>query len=201
MRGTFLVILLINLIVQFMPRKDSPILRSLKYVFSVVIFLLILGYFLDNRATWVVIIILIIFFAFMEFLFPLTSQRKANGYLEKLRMQEITEMEVANNDLLSFINIKYQSLFLILGFLVFTSIMFSYGIGLNKAKNQKEFFVVDNENQVILEIYNDTIISTNFDRKSKSITGPLIINKLDNIGKLFLKKEDIGPLKSSYSTI
>jgi len=95
-----------------LPKKYGPVGRSLISLspIYIIFFILLTAYGLRWKK-WIFPLAVLLFFPFMEFVFPLISQRDKKSYKEKLEAQEEKDREVRSKSLLSsvteFIGRKY----------------------------------------------------------------------------------------------
>ncbi len=67
--------------------------------------------------------------------------------------------------------------------------------GMAAARNDTDFLVpADNPNSAIIRIYGDKIIAVSFDRKTKMLTGEVLMWKLDKDDVKLILEKNIGPL-------
>jgi hypothetical protein len=129
---------------------------------------------------------------FLEFFFPLITQRKTKGYLAKLEAQNTTELSV--NSLLNVVARKIgRNFFAGLYFFYLFSLLAYFAGGFN-AKFQREFMVLSGTPElVVLKKYDSNFVAANFDRLSKTVSTEYVLLPVDkSLGQF--KIERIGPL-------
>ncbi len=184
-----------NLIWIYTPKDNNLISFLIRK--TVIVFIILLFMTMPFMFSWIALIIFIsimVIVIFFVFLFPLITQRDKKTYSEKLIGQMEIEESVDKHTLYKVIDNKMGEWFI--GFILITmiTIVYSYLIGLHNAESKKYFFVTD-KNTVILAIYNDLIITSTYDQKSKELTGLLKILKIDQDNNISISEERIGELK------
>lgn len=141
---------------------------------------------------WMILIILFITQLFFEFVFPLITQRKTKGYVNKLGAQD--DMEIAN-DMKTIPKelVKKEggrSMLQVLLVLI-CSFIVSHMAGRAEALRQTDFFVVESSDWTALRFYGDRIICVRVDPKQKSFGKEIRILQMDEGDKprVFVKRE------------
>ncbi len=147
--------------------------------------------------SWTLVLVLLVVIAMLNFitwglplLLRITEKKPTKDKL--LEMQG----EKDNFDLLIYLTeglTKQERLFLLI--LIFIPII-SYFFGDGQALKQKEFQLLAlNKNIVVLKKYDDLLVCSSFDRKTKLLGDSLVLIKLSDKEPLFLNSEEVGPLK------
>lgn len=186
-----------SLIWIFTPKDNDPVSFSIRKL--VIVFIFELFIFIPfTKFNWTTVILffsILIIFIFFEFIFPLITQRKSdNTYAEKLIAQEEIEIYFQKNTLVSEIDKRFGRWFVTSLLYVLLALGYSYAVGYNKAES-KEYFYVTDKDTVILAIYNDLLITSKYDRKTKTLNGISNLTKIDQTKNIEISKEKTGKLK------
>jgi hypothetical protein len=195
--GVMVVVYLVaNFLWMLSPKQDDVVSFVVRrYIRIVIICFIAVVPFIRHWWAWLIFLAIILFFAFFEFVFPLITQRNKSTYAEKLREQENLEQKAKVHLLWHVVDLKYGRWLVTTLLYVYIGITFAYNLGMQNAESREEFFVIaDKNNSVILAIYDDTFVTADFDRETRSFVGPISITKLDNIKNLVITKERVGPL-------
>lgn len=183
-----------NMFYMLLSGIAQPISFSLLKIGTILI--LISGYALVSRLPFVlfviIVAIIIVLFGFLEFIFPLLTQRKVTGYLNKLAAQEKTELEHKNifNFVANSIGRKTVQIILVIFVLSFVA----YFAGGYKAKTQRNFMVfVGNGEKVVLKAISGYLLVAEFDRPTKSLSSKFTLVSSEQ-PEFSFSYERIGPL-------
>ena len=137
----------------------------------------------------------------VEFVLPLFTQRGKGPYLTKLEVDEAErEKRRADTGTSDTWQTPMDRLFLFLGpeILLLVLIFFAaFGLGRFNAIGQKRFYVTTApEEAVVLYISPYRVITSHFDRHSRTTTGEFTIVNLGDGTSLFLSLQEIGPLSA-----
>ena len=161
---------LLFFLVFFPPQiPDTVISRSLqKLCYPTLVLLISILLFGKDYKEWIVLLILVAFFSFSEFIFPLLTQRKKQTYKEKLEAQEKVEMGI--DTFLDYLAQKAGISGRIFIIIVLLTIYTSYAVGRADAKRQVEFLIIDSTPQLVnLRCYNNMLICATFDKEKKQV--------------------------------
>jgi hypothetical protein len=145
--------------------------------------------------SWVTLFALVAFFAILELVFPLLTQRNTQGYAAKLDAQEEIERQVHSQTLIGLLSEQtatqaFKGLVTIL-----TMVAFAYNLGSQNAKHKSQYFLLDGKSdEVVLAIYGDVLVSSKFDKESRALVGDLALQKLSDGKTIDLQPVEIGPL-------
>lgn len=175
-------------------RTHPAIQRAIIPVILVFIFLAIQIYLFgfSNWQNWIVVLVIFVILLFLQFVFPLLTQR-GKTYAEKLEAQENTDRQVVDTYALIQRRFGNESLLIILFFLggMFTSL----SAGMAEAIRQEEFLVTNTTPElVVLRIYGDNLICVPFDRKTGEIEQSFSVIKNTGETGLVLRLEKLGQL-------
>ncbi|WP_373032919.1 hypothetical protein [Sulfurovum sp.] len=191
--GAYFVYVLSNFIWMFTPKEDDPISFTIRrYIKIVIICLISLAPFIFQWVAWVVFLSALVFFAFFEFIFPLITQREKETYAEKLKSQ--TELDINTGKHMLWHEVdkrlgRWLVTSLVYGYI---ALVFAYNIGTQRAEMKEYFYKIGN-NTIVLAFYDDHIVTTTYDEKTKEFSGKLNIYGLDK--NIKLSKEKVGRLK------
>ncbi len=185
-----------NFLWMLSPKQDDLVSFVVRrYIKIVIICFIAVLPLIRHWQAWLTFLAVILVIAFFEFVFPLITQRKKSTYAEKLREQENIEQRVKVHLLWHVIDLKYGRWLVTTLVYVYIGITFAYNFGRQYAESREEFFVAVNQNNsVILAIYDDTLVTAEVNHETKSLIGPISVTKLDNIKNLVIMKERVGPL-------
>lgn len=187
-----------NFLWMLTPKAEDTISSAIRrYIKMVIISLILILPFAIHWQAWLAFFILILFLAFDEFVFPLITQKDKISYKEKLLAQDQIEQSAKIHLLWHVVDERVGTW--LVDALIYSAIVlgFAFALGTQHAENKKEFYLFsDKENEAILAIYDNTIVSAIFDHSKKILLGSLHISKIDNTENLSIKKKEIGPLSS-----
>lgn len=184
-----------NFIWLFVPKGNDVLsIMIRRFVVLAIACLIIFIPRLNHLSSWLVLLMFLLIYAFLEFARPAFT-RKGETYIQKLQAHEDFENEAAADFYSNIFAFKLGYWPPTILYYIFIILYCSYGLGRQNAEIQREFFVCKYNDQAILCIYGDLIVSSEFDRGQKKLIGPLTITKLDKTSEIVLAKESIGPLK------
>lgn len=177
---------------SFIPRNDFLTMR-LKWLFPVFFLLIIyIKMFGQNWKEWIAVLMVLVGILFFQCVFPLITQRKTKGYLNKLEAQDKVDREFPSmlEPMVEFIGVGALKMVLIIAFIIF----FAYGAGKASAIKQQEFLVIHgNPDKVVLRIYGDNLVVAQISENPKKVLRVYSIIKSTETG-VVLSKEKVGPL-------
>ena len=78
------------------------------------------------------------------------------------------------------------------------AVVLASGFGELNAMKKTYFYIPSVRNEsVVLRIYGDRVVCSNVDRVNKTVSDEIFVFSISNTSGISLKKEKIGPLKSS----
>lgn len=183
---------------QFVPRSETLLAKKARGFIAVVFLIgLALSPFLLQGEGWIALLVLVGFFAFFDFVFPLITQSNKHGYLAKVDAQEKLEREAYPHTLMGVFSSWGGRIPIMLIAGLGLAAVFAFGLGTQNAKSKVEYFLLDGKtDDVILAIYGDVYVSSKFDSKSRSLKGGLTVQKLADGKAITLQFTKIGPLKA-----
>ena len=192
--------LMLKLISIALPRRELSIYESKIFIILLVAcYYLAVIYLLRRRIFFILILVLfgLLILIFIEFGMPLFTQRKQKTYLEKLQAQVEYKSELDEVSFSRFIIKNIIGLPVYIGFLIlFCLISMSFLIGVSRADNQIAFLVSEGKDKkVILKIYDDVVISSQFNEDLKTLENGIFIQRLGDNPDIFYRWKKIGPLK------
>ena len=134
-------------------------------------------------------------FAFMDFVWPLVTQRGRRPYKEKL--EAVDRIDEKTKTLFDRMAASYGAGVLVLLLLVWALCGFAYYLGLYTAQHKAEYLVVkmaDGREAVVLREYHDRMICSAFDRKLLRLEGGFFVLDVTSESVLWLNREKVGPL-------
>lgn len=167
--------------------------RILSYLIVSVIAII---FFSVLRTSLISVLISMIVFAIIWFGSPLLLRKKGASYTEMLQAQNEAETVYDERSMEGCIKrLIGPWIFYLLLLLLFLMAM-AYFTGLGQARSQTEFFTINTTPElVVLRIYNDRIISSEFDRDLKVVHHSYTIFDILDMPDLNLTLEDLGPLE------
>lgn len=192
-----------NALWPFVPRGDSAIIRAIQHTIVIALIVGLVAFtILDRRDAWIVLFIVGLAFALLEFGFPLIAQRHIRGYENKLLEQERTERQVQKRTLLEHAANAIGERGLTLAGGVLLTLGLAYMVGRRSAKTQEEFFVLTNRPGYVIAAMDDKIIIlAAYDSATRILTGTYELEQFSDSRALTLRKEHIGRLASPLKQI
>lgn len=184
---------------SFAPRSDTALARAIRrFIALSLIFGFMMYPFLKDWRGWISLVSVSAVYGFFEFVFPLITQRAFNTYEAKLEAQQKIESGAQPHSLMSFFHNVVGKGGIILLLLVMLTIMLSYNLGLQNAREQETFFVLeDAPDSAVLHIDGEVLVAGSFDQQTKMLKGSFIVRKLSDGKPWLLRQEKIGPLVSA----
>ncbi len=190
-----LFMLFIGNFLYFLVPKGNNVL-SIKFlrVSIIGIFTLFYSYLYGTHwQEWIWLLGFFVMVLFLEYAFPLLTQRVKKSYREKLKAQEEIDAQVGDiyTHISSRIGLTRYVILSILLLLVFLS----YPKGRYDASKKDEYLVTATSPEMaVLRIYGDSIICAPFDRATKKIYKRFHIIKMNEESMPVLVSEKVGPL-------
>lgn len=187
--------LLTELIFTILNRGDNPIYRGVVRLIPVfLLFAALLFLYGVQWREWIWIAVVMIMLAFLEFGFPLITQRHKIHYRDKLEAQEEVERQVETPIDRAIWRMGSTAIIIIL--CLWLGLSISYHAGHAAALKQDEFLVATTSPEmVVLRIYGDKLICAPFERATKEVQRSFIVLKVAEDPKLMLRLEKVGPLR------
>ncbi len=193
--GIFLVIL-IDLISMILTNRETPLNRAIltliPFFLATIAFIFyaigtpISSSLLGIAIGWLVII-------FLQFIFPLITQRDKQGYNNKLAEQARIEATGVLGDLAR----RFRGPYLLIYYLTI-ALYITYFAGQSIAYRQREFLVTTTPPElVVLRVYGNRIIAAPFDSTTSEVKPEFTIMNLDEPDTLVLKLVSLGPLSGA----
>jgi len=184
---------------HFSPRGDTALKRAIRRIIALaLVFGLLLFPILDSKSGWIVFAFMLFLFVFLEFVFPLITQRKIIGYENKLLEQEEIERHVAQHSLVEHAVIAFGKSALRLAVAAVLLIFISYSVGLRAAIKQEEFFVLtDRPGYVVAAMEDNLLILAAYIPTTLVLTGTYHVERLSDSREWTLKQEHIGKLTAA----
>lgn len=183
----------------FMILRRLPAALRSAFLRIAIPFAFIAGYALVGRLMLCQFVLLftpfVVLLLFLEFIFPLITQRGTRGYLAKLDAQNVTEPEhhTLVDAMVRSIG-RERSLFF---YLIFVFSFVAYFAGGYNAKAQTDFIVLTGSTElVVLKTYKASFLAAKFDRVARSVSPQYTVIPADT--QLFqFKFERVGRLLPS----
>ncbi len=185
---------LMELMWMLFPRTDNAIFRCVwRLVPAFLLFVGLLFLYGAHWRGWVLVLVSLVFVAWLELGSPLITQRHTAGYCEKLRAQEEIERKVGG--LLAHVAMRYgRAPLLLILYLVIALVIF-YSAGRARALRQEQFLLpTAPSGTVVLQIYGDRLICAPFERATKEVRKSFIVLKMPGDSGVILHLEKVGPL-------
>ncbi len=140
------------------------------------------------------ILVVVTFFVAIEFVLPLLTQRKVEGYASKLEAQEATEGSVLTVSNLLYAKVG-KTAYHIVFFGVLLIFLASAG-GWGKARKEREYLVTETSpSLVVLRAYGETVILAECDLTTQTVKPAFRFVKLTDAANLSLRLTALGPLR------
>lgn len=184
-----------NAVWMFTPKANDPVSISIRRVVLVsLIGFIIMVPFLPSLIAWVLYGSFISIVLALEFLFPFLSQRSKAQYPEKLAAQNEIEHEAGKHMLWYEVDKR-------VGRWLITSVIYacialgvSFGVGMQRAEKNSSYYI-SKDNGVVLAIYDDLAVLSQYDSKTQTLSGELLFEKVGEGSAKILRLEKIGQLK------
>jgi hypothetical protein len=190
-----IVLPFVNMFIFLTTGRVHPIIqRSLISVLflGVVLLFQIYIYGLSNWRSWILILIFLVIFLFLDFVFPVLTQR-GKTYVGKLESQE--EFDQQFTSFFSLLRAKLGNTALMIVAVFLVGMYIASTAGTAEAIRQDSFLVTNTSPElVVLRIYGDNLICAPFDRASGEIEQSFSIIKSSGETGLVLKLENVGKL-------
>jgi hypothetical protein len=185
---------IVNALWMFLPETKTAVSRRIYFlVLMVLIYALMFYSLFTYKWGWLILLGILCFFGFFEFIFPLITQRRVAGYENKLLAQD--KIDDAQKTLLDRVGNRYgyKGMGLVLAVVVLLS--FAHSVGYANAKEQEDFFVVaDAPDYVVAAIDDDMIILVAYDAAKMTLKRAYTIRRLASEHVWQLEKKHIGKL-------
>ena len=188
------------LFVYFFSELIQPFLdsihRSIKWsiikiflvIFALVGFSIVFNWSLPTSIT--IILSTLGLLIFLEFIFPLLTQTKTPGYINKIEAQK--EIDFKHDSVIDKFIIKYGLLFFTIVYVFYLLSIATYFAGGANARFKTMHLVPTNESNIVyLRKYGDFLISSKFDRSTNMLLNEFVAENME--GKS-LKTEQLGQL-------
>lgn len=152
---------------------------------------------------WLVTASFLIMFVLFDFAWPVLVYRKEKTMENKIKADDLAEERTGQRTIYSkivgFIYKKFG--LLLLQLLAFAAIILflAFDVGKMSAFQQKTFstITINGESFAIIRIYGERLLAKPVDKETKRLANKLFIFRTDDLSKqkIFLKIEDMGPLK------
>lgn len=180
------------------PSSQSPVSkafwRTSPYLIMFVAALFIFG--AAHWREWIFLLGVLIFFCFMELVFPMLVHREEPTYARRLAASEQADQTVAQSLAIKPVvdAVSKQAVLLFLCVAVVVYIAFLSGRG--TAITQETYYVDSSKsNVVVLRFYGDTVVLHEYDSATKKLKGDLIVTKISEKQPLRLQEKKIGHLE------
>lgn len=182
----------------FAPRGDTALVRSIR---RFLVFLLIIGFFYvpirDVKGVWVLAAIILGFYVFFSFVFPLITQRKIAGYEKKLLAQEQFDRDADGYSLNTHVARALGGRELLVGALSLLLVYFSYLVGFGAAVRKEDFlFLDDRPGFVVAALDEELLVLAGYNPVTLKLTGTYQVERLAENRPWVLKSMHIGRLAS-----
>lgn len=189
-----LFFIIANAIWQFVPRGVSALSRSIRRLIIIVLMTGLLAFQISNNIMDILLpIIILIFFVFFDFVFPLIVHRGVNGYENKLIAQESIEKDSHQHSLIGHVagTLGYNPVRIVA--IIVLLIYFSHLVGVKAARDQREFFILtDRPNYIVAAIDENIVVLANYDQTKSALTGTYQVERLSDSRTWTLQMRHIG---------
>jgi hypothetical protein len=173
---------MLNLLIIVLSNYVHPALaRAVLPIACVFLLILILIYIQFPVSSWAIWIALLVFFSFLQLVFPLLTQRNTRGYYAKLIAQEEHESKIT-----SLSNISKDphvgTMMLFVG-LVLIGTSIAWFIGQSQAINKTSYLsLASDPDMLVVRAYSDRVILVRFDEKTDAWLSEFEILPTDSSG-------------------
>lgn len=135
-----------------------------------------------------------LYYILRDFVLPLITQRSLSGYRNKLKAEDEVKAFPAARIPSFWKKHRYNVIMIIFTLLVLYTV--ASLDGKRTAIKQEEFLIPSTYPQsVVLKVYGDSLICSNFNRENRTLDGELFFIKLGRDPQLKLSLQTVGPLK------
>lgn len=186
-----------NGIWPFAPRGKSAVHSVIRKMLAITLIVgLVVFNLLDGWRAWIVLALIVSFFAFFELVFPIIVHRKVAGYENKLLAQEDIEQNAQKHTLTDKAAEVMGERGLRLAAAALLLLLLANIVGKNAARNQEEFYVAAAPpNAVVLSMQDNILILGTYDPKTMTLSGTYLVEQLSDSHHWSLEKQRIGKLK------
>lgn len=187
----------VNGLWMFLPSRESPVGRSIRRLFVMLVVTILVSYSLfAYKWGWLVVPAALCIFGFLELVFPLFTQRKIASYGDKLAAQEKVESNVTTP--LDHFAKRIGRKAFVLVFASYVLMHFAYAVGYRAAKEQEEFFMLDDApGYVVATMDDDMIVLVAYDPETSTLKGSYDVRRHSSSHSSWrLQKRKIGKLNA-----
>lgn len=186
----------------FAPRGNTALARAIRRFLVVVLFVgLFYAPIRDINGIWILAAIILGFYAFFSFIFPLITQRKIAGYENKLLGQEKIEHDAGGHSLNAYMARAMSERELFVGAMCILLVYFSYLVGVGAAVRKEDFLVLDDRpGFVVAALDEELLVLAGYDTVTRKLTGNYQVERLAENRPWMLKSMHIGKLASREKT-
>jgi cbb3-type cytochrome oxidase subunit 3 len=185
----------VNLVWIFTPRGERFIFRMIRYAIgaSLVVGFALYPYLVTDTGWWWLGLTVGVFVV-SWFVWPLVTQRKVQGYENKVKEQAL--IEAGGNDIYGTLLGRFDRTTTITFLFAIAMMVFAYGDGRRSAIEQEEYNLVEGEQNVaLLRVYGEVIVSVAFDPKTRQLSGLIRVAKLPDGKGVEIRRKVVGQLK------
>jgi len=188
------IMLIPALLSRFRNKRLGPIARRFTMLITLLlILLLITTTYLSFLPYFPFLLAFLLYFAILDFLGPLITQKGILGYRNKLEAQDKHDAESITK--FPFVK-QVGKVGLTIVFFILLLFSLSYLDGRDSAMRQEEFLVPSTyQESVVLRIYGDKLICAPIDRERHQIVKGFFLIRLGDDSNLVLIPQKVGPLK------
>lgn len=197
---TLIILFIIGRSYLTLLNRENIIHRSLFKLFPVMMaFITLLIIYNRNWEKWIGISVMLVIYILLEFAFPLLTQRKIQGYKNKLTEQEKLEenfnkksKQAISRYIIDKIGLSSLGIIVV----IFFAIFISFASGENHAIKKEDFLIINNGNSElsVLQIYGDKLIASPLNKGNKEVEKSFYIYEVNEVSNVELKLEKVGPL-------
>lgn len=187
--------MVLELSTPLLKNLNPTILKTVSPVLITLILPIIYIYFfgLIEWKRWIALLIFCLIIAFFQLIFPLITQRKIKGYVNKLAAQLEADKRNVNfpSLLANWLGLNPVTLLLLFIFGYFAAST----AGLAEAVKKTDFLVTrTNPEIVVLRIYDDLAIGASFNRKTKKLEDKFTFIPIKQDSEIVFELASVGPL-------
>ena len=170
---------------------NKTIRYNLIHLMMITLFFTVMG-IIAPRNSYIAIFIFWLFFVFVEFGYPLITQRKTKGYINKIQAQQ--DLDSTAGTLTNIIMTRSPRIFALV-FLLYLFSMAAWLTGGVTARFETEFWAPEGDSPlVVVRHYGDTLIAARYFPNSKTLSGEVVIMPAEGSSPTRLRLVKVGPL-------
>jgi hypothetical protein len=198
---SFFLLVIADFLSMVFSASENPIRRLFVRLFPIFLYSIAISFYAIGTNLQPMLIglgIMWVFRLFLDFLFPLITQRKKKTYREKLEAQQAHDAQTTS--FLTRVSQRLGGTANVIIFLIMALIV-TYYAGQSSAMRQHEFLIASTfPDFVVIRTYGDTMICAQFDKNEQIVHPVFRFLKIAEDSDIIFTLEKIGPIKQITNT-